>query len=392
VPEPVRLSDVVTAMEHRYDPSWAEPWDAVGLVAGDPDQPVGRVLFAVDPVAAVAAEAIKLRADLLVAHHPLFLTPVHSVAATMPKGLALHRLTRAGVALFVAHTNAAVACPGVSDALADALGLEGATPLSPAAPDPLDKLVVFVPDPDVAGLIDALSAAGAGEIGHYRRCAWTTTGIGTFLPTGAARPAVGRLGRVESVPETRVEMVLPRARRTQVVRALRAAHPYEEPAFDLLELATPQLRRGLGRVGELAHPMSLAEFADRAAAALPPTSAGLRLLGDLAAPVRRVAVCGGAGGELAAAARAAGADVLVTADLRHHPASELAEDGGLALVDAPHWATEQPWLSPAARRLREDLTAASDGGITVEVAVSRLVTDPWTAHVPSSPQEQATLT
>ncbi len=175
-------------------------------------------------------------------------------------------------------------------------------------------------------------------------------------------------------------MVLPRSRRAAVVRALVAAHPYEEPAFDLYELAVPPGSRGLGRVGTLAEPVSLGEFVHAAAAALPATTWGLRAAGDAGRPVRTVAVCGGAGGELAADAARAGADVLLTADLRHHPASELAEETGVALVDAAHWATEWPWLAAAARRLAERLAA---DGTTVETSVSALVTDPWTLHAPS---------
>ena len=366
------LAEVIAALERRYSPVWAEPWDAVGLVAGDPAAPVRRVHFAVDPVAAVADEAVAGNADLLVAHHPLFLTPVHGVPATTAKGRLVYRLIRAGVALYVAHTNADVADPGVSDALADVLGLDDVQPLCRADADPLDKLVTFVPHVDADRLIDALAAAGAGAIGDYARCAWTTTGIGTFLPGAAASPAIGRPGEIEVVPETRVEMVLPRASRSAVLAALRSAHPYEEPAYDMVELAARPGRRGLGRVGELPGTTTLAEFTRVAARALPRTARGVRAAGNPARPVRRVAVCGGSGGDLAGAAAAAGADVLLTADLRHHPASDVAEDGGVALVDAAHWATEAPWLPQAARHLRSDVAD------TVATTVSAIVTDPWT--------------
>lgn len=382
------LRQVVAALDARYQPSWAEPWDAVGLVCGDPDAPVGRVLFAVDPVAAVAAEAHAIGADLLVTHHPLFLRPVHGIAETGAKGRLVSGLVRAGIALFVAHTNADVASPGVSDALAEVLGLTGRQPLVPAARDSLDKVVTFVPVADADRVLDALAAAGAGEIGDYRRCAWTAQGTGTFLPGAGARPAIGQPGQVETVAETRVEMVLPRQRRAAVVAALLVAHPYEEPAYDVFELALPPSQRGLGRVGELPAAELLQAFVNRAATALPATVGGLRALGPADAPVRRVAVCGGSGDSLFAAARAAGANVLLTADLRHHPASEAAEDGGLCLVDAAHWATEWPWLRVAARTLRADLSAGATD--TVEVAVSSQVTDPWRLHVPASTERVPT--
>ncbi|MEV1203994.1 Nif3-like dinuclear metal center hexameric protein [Microbispora rosea] len=266
------LAEVVECLEALYDPSWAESWDAVGLVCGDPEQAVRKVLFAVDPVAVVVDEALGWGADLVVTHHPLYLRGTTSVAATTFKGRVVHRLIRGGAALYAAHTNADVADPGVSDALARAVGLTGdLRPLQPAADDP---------------------------------------------------------------------------------------------------------RRGLGRIGDLPAPMPLREFAALAASGLPHTAGPLRVAGDPGRPVRTVAVCGGAGDSLLGTARAAGVDVFLTADLRHHPASEHMEADGPALVDASHWATEWPWLADAARRLTSALAAR---GITVEARVSDAVTDAWTA-------------
>ncbi|TLP63658.1 Nif3-like dinuclear metal center hexameric protein [Microbispora triticiradicis] len=266
------LAEVVARLDALYDPSWAESWDAVGLVCGDPEQPVRKILFAVDPVAVVVDEALAWGADLVVTHHPLYLRGTTSVAATTFKGRVVHRLIRGGAALYAAHTNADVADPGVSDALARAVGLAGELrPLQPAADDP---------------------------------------------------------------------------------------------------------RRGLGRIGDLPAPMPLREFAALAAAGLPRTAAPLRVAGDPDHTVRTIAVCGGAGDSLLGTARAAGVDVFLTADLRHHPAGEHLEAGGPALVDASHWATEWPWLADAAERLTSALAA---GGITVEARVSGAVTDAWTA-------------
>jgi dinuclear metal center YbgI/SA1388 family protein len=355
-------------MDELYPPAWAAPWDAVGLVCGDPDAEVRRVHLAVDPVEAVVAEALDVGADLLVTHHPLYLRGTTSVAATNPKGRVVHRLIGAGCGLLVAHTNADVADPGVSDALAAAVGLRDTRPLQPQAADPLDKLVVFVPEDDADRLLDALADAGAGSIGDYERCAWTTTGTGTFRPLDGANPTVGSVGAVEQVRETRLEVVLPRASRQAVLRAMLAAHPYEEPAYDVFELATVLGSRGLGRVGELPSPLELGELTARVASALPQTAWGVRSAGDPSTVVTTLAVCGGAGDSLLVDAARSGAQAYLTADLRHHPASEAPE--GLALIDAAHWATEWPWLADAARRL----SAAA----RVETSVSEIVTDPWT--------------
>ncbi len=261
------LTDVIDVLEAAYPPDRAESWDAVGLVCGDPAQPVSRVLFAVDPVATVAEEALDWGADLIVTHHPLYLRGITSVAATTPKGRLIHALIKRDVALYTAHTNADVANPGVSDALARAVGLAGdLVPLRPLADDP--------------------------------SC-------------------------------------------------------------------------GLGRVGDLPEETTLGEFAERAAAGLPRTPRGIRVAGEESRRVSRVAVSGGAGDSLLATARAAGVDVFLTADLRHHPASEFTEEGGPALIDAAHWATEWPWLSGAASIL-------DASGVNVETRVSATVTDAWT--------------
>lgn len=384
------VADLRRVLDEWFDPAWAEDWDAVGLVCGDPDEPVDRVLLAVDAVPQTVEQALSAGAQLLVTHHPLLLTGVHGVPSDDPKGALVHRMIRGGLAHLVAHTNADVADPGVSDALADRLGVRGVVPIQPH-PDPApDKLVVFVPSTHAISLIDALAAAGAGHIGDYDRCAWSAAGTGTFRPLAGAHPAIGTVGETETLEETRVEMVVPPGLRAAVVAAMRAAHPYEEPAFDLLLQAPHPTGRGTGRVGELDREMTLREFTGHAAAVLPATAWGVRAAGDPDRRVRTVAVCGGSGGGYAAAARRLGADVLLTADLKHHPVSEeVAERGGIeeaatiAFVDAAHWATEAPWLDAVAARLCERF------GTSVEVTVSTRVTDPWTLHVPSAGKVRA---
>lgn len=370
------LAEVVAALEARYDPALAEDWDAVGLVCGDPAETVRSVVFAVDPTEAVVDEAIEAGVDLVVTHHPLLLTPVHGVPADDPKGRVVHRLVRAGIGLFVAHTNADRAPDhGVNDALAAALGVCDTVPLESVAAPFTDTLVVFTPVGDADRLVDALSAAGAGVIGDYTRCAWQTTGTGTFIPGTEANPSIGSTGHLARVPETRLEMVVPRAARSDVLRALHEWHPYEDPGYALFENASTPTRAGLGRLGELTTPITLRRFAERAAAVLPVGVSGVRVAGDPERLVRTVAVCGGSGASLMGAAQAAGADVFLTSDLKHHPVSEAMETLGPALCEVAHYASEWPWLPVAADVLHRDL------GARVDVAVSRRRTDPWTWHV-----------
>ncbi len=368
-----RLADVVELLHGWYPPETADEWDAVGLAAGDPESDVRRVLLAVDPALPVAHEAADWGADLLLTHHPLFLRGVHGVAETTPKGRTLAALTRAGCGLLTAHTNADHGTPGVSDALARALGLHDIRPLAPSAP-PLDKIVVFAPVGDAEAVRAALAAAGAGHVGDYDTVSYSVAGEGRFRPLPGATPAVGRIGELELTDELRIEAVLPRARRADVVRAVLAAHSYEEVAYDVLELADPGTgATGAGRIGDVDE-TTLGEYAARVASALPSTARGVLVGGDPDRVVRRVAVTGGAGDFLLDRALASGADAYVTSDLRHHVAGEFLEQGGPALLDVSHWAAEWTWLPELAVRLGEAL------GDTVEIRVSTLCTDVWQAR------------
>jgi dinuclear metal center YbgI/SA1388 family protein len=366
------LGEIVDLLHGWYPPATADSWDAVGLVSGDPADEVRKVLFAVDPTYDVAAEAAEWGADLLVVHHPLFLKSVHGVAATTPKGRVLSTLSRAGCALLTAHTNADQAVGGVSAAMAATLGLDSAEPIVPAPADARDKLTTYVPVGDADAVRAALAEAGAGRVGDYDRASFSSPGQGRFRPLEGASPVIGSVGEIEVVEEERVEVVLPRSRRTAVVRALLGAHPYEEPAWDVVEIADAGLAAtGTGRIGDVV-PQTLRDFAASVAAALPTTAHGVRVAGDPERVVRRVALCGGAGDFLLDTVRRTDADVYVTSDLRHHPASEFRDHGGPALVDVAHWAAEWTWLPVVEARLRAAL------GDTVGTRVSTLCTDPWT--------------
>ena len=370
------LHDLMTTLHGWYPPATAESWDAVGLVLGDPDAPVRKVLLAVDPAPEVAREAAAWGADLLLVHHPLFLKPVHSMAATTPKGRTVATLQAAGCALLTAHTNADHAVDGVSDALARAVGLTDLHPLQGTTGPAVDKLTVYVPPDAAAPVRAAMAEAGAGRIGDYDFASFSVPGEGRFRPLEGASPTVGQVGSLETVQEVRIEVVLDRALRGQVVRAMLAAHPYEEPAFDVVEVADPAVSTtGSGRIGSVER-TTLGDFAARVAAELPETAHGVRVAGDPDRVVRRVAVCGGAGDFLLDAVRRTDADVYLTSDLRHHPAAEFLEHDGPALVDVAHWAAEWTWLPVVQRLLTEAFTG--EAGDTLEVRVSTTCTDPWT--------------
>lgn len=371
----VRLADIIEVLDAAYPPELAQSWDSVGLVCGDPADAVDSVTVAVDATAAVVDDLPER--GLLLAHHPLLLRGVDTVAAGTPKGALVHRLIRTGRSLFTAHTNADSATPGVSDALAQTLGLTVVDVLDPAAGADHDKWVIYVPPEHAEAVRAAVFDVGAGRIGDYSCCSWSVTGTGQFLPHNGAAPAVGAVGRVERLAEDRVEVVAPARLRTAVLTAMRGAHPYEEPAFDVIALAPLPAGTGLGRIAELPQPERLADFVARVGARLPATSWGVRSAGEPDLAVSRVAVCGGAGDSLLGTVARAGVQAIqayVTADLRHHPADEHVRASGVALVDVAHWASEYPWCQQAAGVLRAHF------GEALPVRVSPIRTDPWNLH------------
>lgn len=366
------LRDVVAVLDDLYDPRWADSWDAVGTVAGDPDAEVRSILFAVDPVQEVVDEAVELGVDLVVTHHPLFLKGVSSVAATTPKGRVIHTLISNGIGLHTCHTNADSPAFGVSESMALALGLQDVVPLAADTETALDTWVVYVPVADADRVATAMHEAGAGRLGDYDSAQFRSEGRGSFRPLAGANPAIGAVGDVEWVDEIRLELVASPRIRERVRAAMRAAHPYEEVAHAVLTHASEPTGRGSGRIGRLPQAMTLREFAEHVQSALPAHHGATRVGGDLDRQISTVALCGGSGDFLLATATAAGADVYVTSDLRHHPVSEhLEEPNAAAVIDVPHWAAESTWLPVAAQCVAERL------GDTVSTHVSQLVTDPW---------------
>ena len=373
------VGDIRSILDTAYPPALAESWDAVGLICGDPADEVRKVAFALDCTQAVADEAVRLGAQMLVVHHPLLMRGVTSVAADTPKGRVIHTLIRGGVALFAAHTNADSARPGVNDRLAELIGIEPGRPILPKSGGGVDKWGVHVPPSDVDTVKKALFDAGAGEIGNYRDCAFDIEGTGQFTPVEGADPTDGEIGQTYRAAEVRVEFVAPARLRRPLIDALRAAHPYEEPAFDILEMADTTDTAdalGLGRIGELPEPMTLREFTQQVADALPVTEWGVRAAGDPDAMVQKVAVSSGSGDSFLDAVRGLGVDVYVTSDLRHHPVDEYLRAGGPPVIDTAHWASEFPWTSQAAEMVGEKAG--------VDTHVIDLRTDPWTLSAHAS--------
>lgn len=347
----VQCKQVIEAMERLAPPRLARDWDNVGLLVGDPTARVERVLVTLTVTREAVAEAVRLGAGLIVSHHPLWLKPLRQVRLDSAVGRLLQQLLAHGIAVFAAHTNLDAAPGGVNTCLAQALGFQEWRVLQPWEYEPLYKLVVFVPRGHEDTVREALGQAGAGHIGQYAFCTFQSPGTGTFLALAGANPYIGQVGELEKVAESRLETIVPASRLAQAVDKMLAAHPYEEVAYDIYRLENRGQEYGLGGVGRLVAETTLATLATRVKEAL---GTQVKVYGDPDRRIEKVAFCGGAGGDLAAAASAAGAQVLVTGDVTYHQVLEaLGMD--LAVIDAGHAATEAPVLEPLAQYLQEQV-------------------------------------
>jgi dinuclear metal center YbgI/SA1388 family protein len=343
------VRDVAQQLNRFAPTDLAADWDNVGLLLGERDSAVERVMTCLTVTSESASEAIAERANLIVTHHPIFFRGVKRLTDATVEGRMLLSLARAGIAVYSPHTAFDNARGGINERLASRLGLVDVRPLRQSPAKGQLKVVVFVPEKDLTRVADALFAAGAGHIGEYRECSFRLAGVGTFFGTEVANPTIGQKGRREEVNEWRLEAVCPAHRVGEVVSAIRRSHSYEEPAFDLYSLEVPPSGQGEGRFGSLPRAQPLAELANAVKIAL--RSGPVQVVGDLQRPIQHVAIVCGAGGELLNDALRARADVLLTGELRFH---DFLSSGaqGLSLILPGHYATERCGIEELAVHLR----------------------------------------
>jgi dinuclear metal center YbgI/SA1388 family protein len=345
------LQKLVAALNDIAPTRNAESWDNVGLLVGDPNQSVSKVMLTIDYTAEVADEAKAAGCDAVVAYHP----PIFDAVKRMTAGSVVFDAIRRGVAIYSPHTALDVVDGGTNDMLADVLGLppeRAPLHLTQSKASQL-KLVTFVPEKDAERVSQALFDAGAGRIGAYTHCSFVTRGSGTFFgEEGKTNPAVGQSGKLERADELRVETVVPMSKVDAVIRALRTAHPYEEPAFDLNQLAAPPEGLGQGRVAVFPNPVQRKELFERIKRGL--GIQHLLVAGPTEGLVRRAAVCAGACGDLLADAIEQEADLYLTGEMRHHDALKAAR-AGVTVVCVLHSNSERAALTRLKARLEEKL-------------------------------------
>ena len=331
----MKIADIIREIEGFAPPAFQESYDNSGLICGDAAAEARGVLLSLDCTEEVIAEAAALGCNLVISHHPILFSPLKRLTPTTYVERTIISAIRSHITIYACHTNLDNVKEGVNRLLCDKLGVRKPRILLPQK-STLRKLVTFVPPGHLEPVRQALFSAGAGHIGNYDSCSFSSEGEGTFRGNAEANPYLGKAGELSSETERRLEVVADTASISAVVSALRRSHPYEEVAFDVLALENPHPSVGSGMIGELETPEDERAFLERVK-----TTFGCRVVRHTALTgrqVRKVAVCGGSGRFLLRHAISAGADAFVTADFKYHEFFDV--EGRLLLADAGHYETE----------------------------------------------------
>lgn len=332
----MKINEVISYLDNRFQPALQESYDNSGFLLGSRDEEIRGVLVAVDLCMEVIDEALQYGCNLIVTHHPFIFTGIKRITTDSLTGRMVYRLVQNNIAVYAAHTNLDNLSTGVNAILAKKLGIINTKILAPMQ-DKLRKLAVYVPSDYASKVREALFEAGAGGIGNYDRCSFNAMGKGTFRAGSGATPFVGQVGKLHTEEEVKIEVIYPMMHERRIVQALKAAHPYEEPAYDCIPLANPWENIGAGMVGTLPKPMPTVEFLKKVKEVLDIPI--LRHSELYLAEVQTVAICGGAGSFLIDNAKAAKADIYLTGDLKYHDFQQA--ESNIILADIGHFESEQ---------------------------------------------------
>ncbi|MBC6365862.1 Nif3-like dinuclear metal center hexameric protein [Algoriphagus sp. AK58] len=330
-----RIQDVLSFLEQFAPPAYQESYDNATLICGNRNSKLTGILCALDCTEQVVEEAIELGANLIVAHHPIVFKGLKSLTGKNYVERTVIKAIKHDIAIYAIHTNLDHVSSGVNKRISDRIGLTDTRILQPKK-QILNKLVFFVPSDNKDQVLKAIFEAGAGQIGEYKDCSFQLEGMGTYTPSEKANPFIGERGIPQYERETRVEVILPGYLSGKIVSEMKKNHPYEEVAYYLSVLENENQEVGAGMIGTLEHPMSEDEFLDFLKERM-----NLRIIKHTSLrnkPVKKVAVCGGAGIFLLSDAKKAGADAFVTSDIKYHEFFDA--EGQLILCDIGHYESE----------------------------------------------------
>lgn len=333
----MKLNNLVKKIENKYPLNLAYNWDNVGLIVGDFDNDIKRILVTLEANESIIEEAIENNIDLIVTHHPFIFKKINKINTKDLKGRLIHKLIKNDIALYSMHTNFDIAIDGLNDYFMEIMGFENTKILDVTHSDTLYKIAVYVPVSHEIIVREALGEAGAGYIGNYSHCTFNTQGIGTFKPENDANPFIGTVGEIESVKEVKIETIVPSKLLQKTIENMIKSHPYEEVAYDVYKLENNGDLVGLGRYVSLNDKISLQDLCEEIKLKL--NMDYIRVVGELDTKIKKIAVVTGAGSDMVSLAKSKNCDVIITGDVKYHEAQD-ALDMGMCIIDCGHFDTE----------------------------------------------------
>ena len=333
----MKLNDLIKKIESKYPLNLAYDWDNVGLLVGDFDSEIKKVLVTLEANENVINEAIENNVDLIVTHHPFLFRKINKINTRDLKGRLIHKLIKNDIALYSMHTNFDIAFDGLNDYFMEVMGFEDNKILDVTNTETLYKVAVYVPQTHEEVIRKVLGEVGAGYIGNYSHCTFNSPGIGTFKPEDEANPFIGKVGEIEKVEEVKIETIVPSNLLQKTIDKMIKAHPYEEVAYDVYRLENKGQSVGLGRYSSLRGEVDLQDLCEKIKLKL--NMDHIRVVGELNTKIKKVAVVTGAGSDMVSLAKSKKCDVIITGDVKYHEAQD-ALDMGMCIVDCGHFDTE----------------------------------------------------
>ncbi|MEQ9468140.1 MAG: Nif3-like dinuclear metal center hexameric protein [Ekhidna sp.] len=331
----MQIKDLTNFFESWAPSSLQESYDNSGLLIGEKDSTVSQALITLDVTEAVLDEAIETSSDLIIAHHPFIFKGIKRIGDHHWIDRCIRKAIKHDISIYAIHTNLDNVHTGVNQKIAEKIGLQNLTILSPKK-DTLSKLTVFVPTSDKQKVLDAMYEAGAGNIGNYDHCSFQVEGTGTFRGNAASNPTIGKQGEDETVKETRLEVLVPNYALGQVLSAMTKAHPYEEVAHYITPLSNINQETGAGMFGELSEEIAAEAFLSKLKTQM--NLSVIRHTNIVKHKIKRVAICGGSGSFLLGNAISSKADIFITADFKYHDFFEA--NGEIIIADIGHYESE----------------------------------------------------
>jgi dinuclear metal center YbgI/SA1388 family protein len=361
----LKVKDCIDKIEKIAPPKLAQSWDNTGLLVGDGNSTVKKILLTIDITKDVVKEAKRSGCNFIISYHPV----IWDGLKTVEKDTVVYELVKSGINVYSIHTALDAASGGVNDGLAEIVGIKNPQPVGDFVQNGQNnyKLIVFVPVESLQEVADAVFKAGAGAIGNYSHCSFSSAGLGTFFPLEGAKPAIGKKGKFENVEEIKFESIVPAEKIADVVKAMKAAHPYEMPAFDVIKLYETTDKIGLGRIGLLKKPVQLSAILKKIRVATGAKAAGI--IGPKKRLVKKAAVCAGSCSKLIMNVIAEKCDLYLTGEIKHHQAI-AAQEAGVTVVCLSHTVSERFILKKVAKELQKSLK-------TVKILISKKDKDPF---------------